>query len=155
MANLCYRVSIHALRAPAFHGDINKDISKHSPAPNALHRRSQESEVAQRLPVGPGNTKNMQDHSDHAGVLRTNRSTLDDASPVRNILNFASGHWLPHSHRKMNHTDSRSSPSRSSQSGDSPKLTMSWFSSFSMLTPQFPAAMLIAQHTKSLGQLLF
>lgn len=140
----------------AFHADFNKDISKHSPAPTALHRHGQE--LTQRLPVDPGDTKNMEDHSDHAGALRTNRSMLNDVGPSysgRNRLNSASSHSLPHSQRKMNHTGSWCSTSHCSQSGVSPKLTMSWVSSFSMLTPQLPAAMLIAQHTKSLGQLLF
>ena len=104
-------------------------------------------DAVRRVPVGPGDTKNMQDHSDYSGALKTNRSTLDDAGPGKNILTSASDHSLPHSQGKMNHTGSRSSTSPSSQSGDSPKLTM-WFSSFYVLPAQLPAATLIAQHTK-------
>lgn len=59
---------------PAFHSDVNKDISKHSPAPNVLHRCSQQSEVIWRLPVGPNNCQ------DFAGPWR---STLEQARRVK------------------------------------------------------------------------
>ena len=105
-------------------------------------------DAVSRVTVGPGDTKNVQDHSDHAGALKTNRSTMDDAGPDKNRLNSPSDHSLTHSQGKMNHTGSRSSTSTSSKSGDGTKLTMSWFSSFYMLPAQLPVATLVAQHTK-------
>lgn len=105
-------------------------------------------DAVSRVTVGPGDTKNVQDHSDHAGALKTNRSTMDDAGTDKNRLNSPFDHSLTHSQGKMNHTGSRSSTSTSSKSGDGTKLTMSWFSSFYMLPAQLPVATLVAQHTK-------
>ena len=106
-------------------------------------------DAVSRVTVGPGDTKNVQDHSDHAGALKTNRSMMDDAGADKNILNSSPfDHSLTHSQGKMNHTGSRSSTSTSSKSGDGTKLTMSWFSSFYMLPAQLPVATLVAQHTK-------
>ena len=101
-------------------------------------------DAVSRVTVGPGDTKNMHDHSDRAGALNSNGSMLDDAGPGKNILNSPSDHSLPHSQGKMNHTGSHNSTSPSSKSGKSSKLTMSWFSSFYILPTHLPAATLIA-----------
>ena len=61
-------------------------------------------DAVSRVTVGPGDTKNVQDHSDHAGALKTNRSTMDDSGPDKNRLNSPSDHSLTHSQGKMNCT---------------------------------------------------
>lgn len=62
-------MTIQALQATSFHSYVKiKDISKHSPAPIALHRHSQNSDIILRLPPYP---RELQ------GPCRTSRNMLN------------------------------------------------------------------------------